>query len=305
MCQLSEPANLYGRVAEQVEKLVEADLTNNEIWYRREAKLDAEGNEIEEERIQTRAELARMWKGHVTRKLVKRNVMTTCYGVTSYGKKEQILAELEKDDVRLYEDGRSNTIPVLYLVEHITTVINGTVKSAKLIMDWIRDVADLFAKAGQHLTWITPTGFPVVQVYYKKAVKRIDTFWGPQRVSLSLSLGTTKPNGMRQKSGSSPNFIHSLDAAHCVKTTNRCASEGIECFSMIHDSYGTHAADMEKMSRLLREEFVALYTRDLLSETADQWKAQLPIEHQEHFPSPPLLGTYDVCSVMSADYFFC
>jgi len=37
-------------------------------------------------------------------------------------------------------------------------------------------------------------------------------------------------------------------------------------FASVHDSFWTHATDIEKMNIFLREEFVKLYSQDLLQE---------------------------------------
>ena len=67
--------------------------------------------------------------------------------------------------------------------------------------------------------------------------------------------------------GSSPNFIHSLDASALVRTVNRCVEQGISQFSMVHDSYGTHSPELPRMQEILRLEFVKMYEEhDVLEE---------------------------------------
>ena len=39
---------------------------------------------------------------------------------------------------------------------------------------------------------------------------------------------------------------------------------GIESFAVVHDSFGTHACDMEDLSTVIRQEFVKIYSEDVL-----------------------------------------
>src|SRR5690606_29900918 len=123
------------------------------------------------------------------------------------------------------------------------------------VMDWLQDIAKLTARAGNYLEWVTPAGFLVRQQYFKPEGKVIRTFWGTARirVRLSLNVDTNILDARRQTSGISPNFVHSMDASHLMLTVNKALDEGITSFAMVHDSYGTHAADIGKLGRILRE----------------------------------------------------
>jgi len=56
-----------------------------------------------------------------------------------------------------------------------------------------------------------------------------------------------------------PNFIQSLDACHMRNTINSMAKKGIKDFWSIHDSFGTHACNVEIMKETVVEEFVNLH----------------------------------------------
>lgn len=68
----------------------------------------------------------------------------------------------------------------------------------------------------------------------------------------------------RQKLSVAPNFIHSLDAAVMMKTIEKAVHKGITHFAMIHDSYGTHAADAPALANILREAFVEMFSDNIL-----------------------------------------
>jgi DNA-directed RNA polymerase len=65
---------------------------------------------------------------------------------------------------------------------------------------------------------------------------------------------------------------------------------------MIHDDYGTHAADAQKLFMLIRTSFVDMYTNhDPIADFA----ALYP-----ECPPPPAKGDLDINEVIYSDYFF-
>jgi hypothetical protein len=58
--------------------------------------------------------------------------------------------------------------------------------------------------------------------------------------------GSDKMDKSRQANGIAPNFVHSMDAAHLMKTIIKAKDKhDIEDFSVVHDSFGTHACDID------------------------------------------------------------
>jgi hypothetical protein len=63
--------------------------------------------------------------------------------------------------------------------------------------------------------------------------------------------------------GITPNFIHSLDAAHLTKVINTMCGEGenpTSDFWAIHDCFGVHPGDTERLQRIVKEKFVEIHT---------------------------------------------
>lgn len=52
-----------------------------------------------------------------------------------------------------------------------------------------------------------------------------------------------------------PNIIHSYDASHLLMTAIRFCNED-RYLSGVHDSYGTHACDVDQLAKDTREAFV-------------------------------------------------
>jgi DNA-directed RNA polymerase len=83
-----------------------------------------------------------------------------------------------------------------------------------------------------------------------------------------------------------------------------CASKlaGVEAFSFIHDSYGTHAGNTQFLAETLREEFVRMYSECRLSRFKEDLEAMLP----EGISLPPIpeKGNLDLSEVLQSPFFF-
>src|SRR5690606_11039190 len=123
-------------------------------------------------------------------------------------------------------------------------------KAAREGMDWLQWVAAIAGKEGKALMRRRPSGFLVHQEDVRSTVKRIDSALSGSRIQYSIREYTDKIDVSALKNGSAPNYIHSLDASHLVKTVLEAA--GIDSFQMIHDDFGTHACDIPELHRAIR-----------------------------------------------------
>lgn len=89
------------------------------------------------------------------------------------------------------------------------------------------------------------------------------------------------------------NFVHSLDAAHLMLTVNRCFETGIDSFEPVHDSFATHACDIDLLNRILREEFVKMHSQPILERFIAELKAQCGFA----LPDLPPQGSLDLQQV--------
>ena len=76
---------------------------------------------------------------------------------------------------------------------------------------------------------------------------------------------------------------------------------GLTQFAMIHDSYGTVAADMDMLAACLREAFVDMYEQHNVLE---EFLKGLPPEVQAKCPPLPAMGTLDLAAVRQSEFFF-
>ncbi|ECF2231914.1 DNA-dependent RNA polymerase, partial [Salmonella enterica subsp. enterica serovar Kentucky] len=109
--------------------------------------------------------------------------------------------------------------------------------------------------------WVTPDGFPVWQCYYKQMKVSILTLIHGKEARAKVSEDDTSTiNASKQSSGVAPNFVHSMDASHLRITVNHAKTKyNVTSFSLVHDSFGTCAADAEYLFNSIRESFVEMY----------------------------------------------
>lgn len=222
-------------------------------------------------------------KGHITRKVVKQTVMTNVYGVTLIGARAQVFKQL----TNVFSDRTEATTLSNYVTTHVFASIRELFHSAHLIQDWLADCAKIVSKSVaiplaedkafksftqplnmSSVIWTTPLGLPIVQPYRKVAKKQI--FTAIQSVYISDPLSLNPVDARKQKMGFPPNFIHSLDATHMLLSAIKCGEAGLR-FASVHDSYWTHACDVEKMNKILRQEFINLHEVDLIERLKNEF----------------------------------
>ena len=128
--------------------------------------------------------------------------------------------------------------------------------------------------------------------------------WQGRKFAVTLTTETALLDTRGQANGIAPNLIHSFDAAHLRAVARAAKGAGIDSLAVIHDSFGTHAADTDRLIGLLRETFVAQYRPDLLAELHAEIVAQLPPEAADLVPQPPALGSLDLTEVLASQYLF-
>jgi DNA-directed RNA polymerase len=251
---------------------------------------------------------ARSLSGLINRDLAKRPTMTTPYGVTYFGLKEQLRDELD-DQI---ESGKlPPTINALeaagYLAKVMKEAVCQTVVAAREVMGWLQETARVIAQNDLPVWWTTPLGFPVLQEYKVDIARRIEVHFLGQRQQITITKSGEKLDRRRQSLGIAPNVIHSMDADHMKRTLILCKDDDIHNFAFIHDSFGTLAADTGRLAFWLREAFVEQYTTvDVLAELHREILSQLENYPELHgqIPQPPRKGNLDLSLVRDSQYFF-
>ncbi|KAK9448854.1 uncharacterized protein V1518DRAFT_306903 [Limtongia smithiae] len=225
-------------------------------------------------------EIAQVLNGKIKRKVVKQSVMTNVYGVTYVGARAQIMSQLKdlEDVPEIYVwKGAS------YLAKLVFHVVRDLFSGAHLIQDWLGECARRISKSlppnsaddlenTKSMTaviWTSPLGLPVVQPYRATVRKQVST--NLQTVYISDPNELHPVNSRKQQAAFPPNFIHSLDATHMLLSALACGRNGLT-FAAVHDSYWTHAADVDRMNAILRDAFIKLHEGDLVTKLKQEFE---------------------------------
>lgn len=279
-----KPQDIYGRVAERTVELL---------------------------RMEVHAGGEKAWMAHawvafgIDRSITKRPVMVLPYGGTRISCMDYVREAVKKKLAAGQENPFGDELKkaTTYLATVIWDAIGDVVIAARAAMGWLQQAARIAAKAGLPITWTTPSGFVAHQEYRDMKSRLVKTRMRGSIIRLQDRQETEKMDPSRQALAMSPNFVHSLDAAAMMLTIGVALDRGITQFAMIHDSYGTVAADTDKLASALRFAFVQMYHHnDVLAQFAEELKAQLP-SGTELPPLPPK-GALDIHAVLESAYFF-
>jgi DNA-directed RNA polymerase len=275
------PSDVYTGVSEFVKKSV--------------AKDAAEGHKV-----------AQVLDGRITRKVVKQTVMTNVYGVTFMGAMRQVRRQLNDHFPDLSNEMKKDG--ALYIARKIFEALGSMFNGAHEIQYWLGDCAtritqsltpeQIEAMANEALSpsqssekgtkgsntkfdpakkfqstviWTTPLGLPVVQPYRTRKARRVVT--SLQTVNIVDPSAEDVVSRRKQLQAFPPNFIHSLDATHMIMSANACNDAGLT-FSAVHDSFWTHAGDIDAMNSILRDAFVQMHSDDIVGRLAAEFNVR-------------------------------
>ena len=326
------PADIYKAVAMRTKEILE-DLS------------------IDEDAPVEDRQLALEWlnSGIIDRKLTKRAVMTLPYGVSLFSAKDYIYdrvlecvhkehkslpwstettqntrERLERFNIAIDTEGTAPIDPLRHAAQwiggHVWMAIKDVVVAAPIAMDWLRRCASVIVKAGIPVSWVAPSGLPVLQPYVQTKDRRVSTVLSggivydtnkerkritadeQMRIQLTLKETTDTLDVNKQRTGVAPNFVHSLDASALMFAVNEAKSVyGIKAFALIHDSFATHAADTEAFAHAIRSAFIRMYEdNDPLEAFAARARR---LVGDAAIPTVPSKGTLDLKQVMDATYF--
>ncbi len=261
-----------------------------------------------DEKLLAKAKLARKWlRIGPDRKLSKRPVMTLPYGATRHSCRKYVAHWLhtERPAHDFTADGEMFA-STLFMARLIWDAIEGTVVAAKDAMTWLKKCARVASADGIPVNWTTPDGFPVLQSYANTKHRRVKTRLGDSTLFLTLVEPTGTLDNARQTSGISPNFVHSLDATVLRRYVLLAHDNGISSVGLVHDSFGTVAADAELSARCQRMAFINTYEdddvienfrRDITAGMSPKNAAKLP-----NSVNPPF-GPLELRGIADQDYF--
>jgi DNA-directed RNA polymerase len=133
------------------------------------------------------------------------------------------------------------------------------------------------------VVWTTPLGLPVVQPY-RSADKQV-VMTCLQGMSIAEPASWDPVNKRKQLQAFPPNFIHSLDSTHMLLSALKLDELG-KTFASVHDSFWTHACDVDTLSEVLRDAFISMHSEDVIERLREEFQAR----YQGWFHLKPLAG---------------
>eukprot|EP01025_Chloroclados_australasicus_P002978 TRINITY_DN10682_c0_g1_i3.p2 TRINITY_DN10682_c0_g1~~TRINITY_DN10682_c0_g1_i3.p2 ORF type:complete len:225 (-),score=29.94 TRINITY_DN10682_c0_g1_i3:213-887(-) len=223
--------------------------------------------------------------------------MTSVYGVTFIGARDQISNRLAEKGLHDQEMLRACS---MYATKQTMQCMMDMFTGAKEIMGWLANCAQKIGRAGETVCWYTPLGLPASQPYFEERNHTIKTVL--QQITVRDGSGKgMPPKKSKQRTAFPPNYIHSIDGTHMLMTAQECMNQGLG-FAAVHDSFWTHAADVDQMNKILREQFVNLHSRDLLHELLADFRLRYPNVDFDDVPRIP--NDLDLNDVLKSTYFF-
>lgn len=260
---------------------------------------------------------------HIRKGIAKRGSMTRAYSAGAKKIAENMYLDchvegylerynITKDDCQLLAK---------HLVKAIDDVCAGPLQTMKFLQKIAEaEIASDFAKETKQksIRWKTPSGFPVIyeafidnefkekaiiscsQREIKPVIRKED---GTEEVTDTIRIqhvgkeNTDKPKIKSFMSGISPNFVHSMDAAHMANVIQQWDGD----FGAIHDSFSVHACDVDELLQIIKDEFIHMYDHKNYFTIIER----MIITNSDNFNyTQPRTGSLEIREVQDSEYFF-
>ncbi len=224
------------------------------------------------------------------RKVTKRSVMCTPYGVTQDSARNYIRMAL-REAGREFESPDLTVITNAIFRKAIPEILPGPIE----VMGWLkRSALEILDSGKETVRWTTPSGFVVDQdLRISNQIEVQTRLMGGTRIKCTIGDGFLGPDRSHHRSALAPNFVHSNDAALLHLTF----AFWDKPFTVIHDCVLGRSCDMDEMASDIRLHFGEMYKAPVLQ----QWADEVGVS----FPPDLMKNTLDIDSVNQSTYFFC
>ena len=238
------------------------------------------------------------WKDKIiSRNMAKRPVMTYVYGSTLKSTMDYVavsMAEQGNLPIRDLDTGlvlfslNKLSVPV---AKALRIAVAEAVPSAAQGMQFLQD---LTRASEEPIRWVTPVGVPVCN-WADASIEKIVKIRSMGRESALFKMRRGQYDRRGAASSIAPNFVHSLDSAHLCMTI---AATDIDIVP-IHDSFATHPSDVGTLHRVLREQFVKMYSVDLLRQLIST-----TVQMEDYNVQVPEYGALELNDVLNSTHMF-
>lgn len=241
------------------------------------------------------------------RAICKRPLMTTSYGVTKEGIREQLVNDRMVDDLTVpdcfkhYSPKRARHKLAGYMRDWIVEGRVSAVSQSVVVMDYFKETAKTLSDAGFPVVWTTPDGCVVEQTYVVLKDKNVRTFDNWMR---RLRTRTNKLSPSKNAGAAAPNIVHSLDASMLRMVAVELSKLDITDMAFVHDSYAVHACYLNNLNYVLRQVAVYIFKGNWLNDSFYKGLMWM-VNDDVDLPKPPAQGVLDVENeIPNALYFF-
>jgi len=226
----------------------------------------------------------------IWRKTVKRPVMTLGYGAVQYG-----MVDMVHDDTRslnLYLRDKHKAWSA-YLGQMIYKTCYAELKGPAAMLRMFESLGAQENDKDKPINFRQiVTGLPFVHAYRKGVTKTVKLSYNNTRMELDFTLWAEATlDKDKQKQSAPPNIVHSVDAVHLSMYVHDTDYP----VTVVHDSFGCHAGNMDKAFVDVRNKFVELYDKNPLEYIFNQMDALQLI---------PEKGNLDVSNIIESDFAF-
>nr|QWO71435.1 RNA polymerase [Termitomyces sp. DKA64] len=287
--QEQEPWDIYQKVANTVVKSINNLHNENEKEWEKETEKEKKKEKEKEKDILLQSKLIKL---NITRKLLKRPVMTIPYNVGLITMGEQLLSEgffIKKyDSFSKYSDSDSDSdseeksyfyivspellkdeykgetiVLTSYEMQKFNTIlyfsVYDTFPNLRDYVNYLNKFAYIFANLDSPIVWTTPVGMTIQMAYNEFKRKRGKNLFNPKK-SNSVSLPLKKMDKLANKIAFMPNFIHSMDSTNIqLLIKNLLEKKQFINLFTIHDCFATTPDNMKLLNYEVRKAFAMMY----------------------------------------------
>ena len=286
------PADIYQEVANQTKAILKKEM--NDFDATSVIKQEQDGRSFIKDILPL-----------VNRSMVKKGVMTDSYGAGLKAKTEQIVEYLEDEKIQSQHNLSEKEIKLIskIVAQANEKSIDAVAPSSQKYKKWMKNIAKQISEQNKPIIWTTPfISLKVIQEEFETVKKQISTKYNNKDNKMQILLPTDKIDKDEQTKGIAPNFIHSLDSTHMYMSLLLANERGVDAFATIHDSFATHAQDVDLLLSSLKDAFTELTKYDV----AKHFKEEMQMRYNLQIEEIPYVNEedFDIELIRDAKYFF-
>jgi hypothetical protein len=212
----------------------------------------------------------------LTRKIIKRSVMTVPYNISLTGIGGQLEEHFNKkwDILKYYNyfipasytfDNRNMVITSKdfgLLTTIVFEVLTKDIPSLKHLTTYFKDIIKLLNKLNMPITWITPAGIKI-RYQQKHFDSKVVTNKLGSKKPITITIPTNRIDRNKMLRSFMPNFIHSLDACnvHLLLYSLIKNNKNVPVYT-IHDCFASSPNHLSLLELKVKEAFIDIYFKN-------------------------------------------